>query len=254
MRIRTRDLIITIAIALGSTQIATPQAFSRYVLQAVNLTTTKTTGFTVAVSKSGKKVNWAWGDGTYSNNNNSGIRNYPAGTKTLRLITLDGFNGLTAINFATQLLAGEMPNPSQFPNLITGNFYSNAFTGSLPGFTNNTKLVTLTLSSNTFSGLIPDFSSCILLQDFEADHNGLTSVVAGSFATQKSLSYSDFSVNALTQAAVDQILADFVVSLGIGGRVTNTVHLTGGTNSTPSPAGLANKALLVAASWTVTNN
>jgi hypothetical protein len=84
--------------------------------------------------------------------------------------------------------------------------------------------------------------------------NTFSAAVAGSFATQKSLSVSDFHNNALTQAAVDQILADFVTSLGISGRVANTVNLTGGTNSTPSPAGLASKATLVAASWTVTNN
>ena len=143
---------------------------------------------------------------------------------------------------------------ARVPNLTTGQFYSNAFSGSLPSFQNNTKLTSIDIDTNSFSGVIPSFAACNLLISFQMYSNGFTGSVAGSFATQKSMILADFHGNALTQAAVDQILADFVTSLGISGRVHNTVNLTGGTNAAPSTTGLANAATLNTAGWTVTHN
>ncbi len=59
-----------------------------------------------------------------------------------------------------------------------------------------------------------------------------------------------FNNNALTQACVDDILA----KLDSGGLSTRNLDLTGGTNATPSAAGLVSKANLVGKGWTVTNN
>jgi hypothetical protein len=60
-----------------------------------------------------------------------------------------------------------------------------------------------------------------------------------------------FTGNALNQASVDHILARGVANAAF---VSGSVALTGGTNSTPSAAGLADKATLVGRGVTVTNN
>ena len=60
----------------------------------------------------------------------------------------------------------------------------------------------------------------------------------------------DFSANALTQVSVDGILS----TLDAAGQSNGTLQLEGGTNSTPSAAGLVSKANLVGKGWTVTNN
>jgi len=56
--------------------------------------------------------------------------------------------------------------------------------------------------------------------------------------------------NALTQAAVDNVLAALVES----GAINGTLNLSGGTNAIPSAAGLADKAILEGDGWTVTVN
>ena len=62
----------------------------------------------------------------------------------------------------------------------------------------------------------------------------------------------DLSGCALTQAAVDAILASALASSPA--IATSTIILTGGTNSAPSGAGIANAVLLNAAGNTVTHN
>jgi hypothetical protein len=251
MPIRRRDFILSSAI--GGARIARAQSLSRYNLEALIFSTTKTTGADPSITKSGRTLLWAWGDGTYTTSNAPG-KTYPAGTKKYRLITFDTFAGVTVMNFNSKLMIGAFPSLARVPNLTTGQFYSNAFSGSLPSFQNNTKLTSIDIDTNSFSGVIPSFAACNLLISFQMYSNGFTGSVAGSFATQKSMSLADFHGNALTQAAVDQILADFVTSLGISGRVHNTVNLTGGTNAAPSTTGLANAATLNTAGWTVTHN
>lgn len=246
MQINRREFLI------GSTgAIARAQSLSRFTLEALIFSTTKTSGFNPSVTKSGKTSLWAWGDGTYTTSN-SPTKTYTAGTKTFRLITLDTFNGLTVVNLNGRSMTGAIPSFARCPNITTLQLYSNAFSGSLPNFSNNTKLLSLDADTNSLSGIIPSFAACNLLVSLDLDTNLFTGTIAGSFATQKSMTLADFHGNSLTQAAVDQILADFVVSLGISGRSVATVHLQGG-NSTPSAAGLVSKATLVGAGWTVTN-
>lgn len=60
----------------------------------------------------------------------------------------------------------------------------------------------------------------------------------------------DGSACALNQATVDAVLSGLVA----GGQNNGTCALDGGTNATPSVAGLVNKATLVGNGWTVTNN
>lgn len=79
------------------------------------------------------------------------------------------------------------------------------------------------------------------------DCAGITGYAGGAFPAN--LLNAFFSGNALTQAAVDALLAAAVA----GGASGGTLALEGGTNATPSAAGLASKATLVGRGWTVTN-
>jgi hypothetical protein len=63
-----------------------------------------------------------------------------------------------------------------------------------------------------------------------------------------------FNNNALNQSSVDAILVALAAGDGIGPSGFRSVNIAGGTNSTPGSTGLAAKATLVAAGWTVTNN
>jgi hypothetical protein len=62
-----------------------------------------------------------------------------------------------------------------------------------------------------------------------------------------------FNNNALDQSSVDAILVAIAAGRGSGSGF-RSVNIAGGTNSTPGSTGLAAKATLVAAGWTVTNN
>ena len=76
---------------------------------------------------------------------------------------------------------------------------------------------------------------------------GITGLNVTSYTA---LTYLDCSGSALTQVAVDAILA----KLDIAGLTGGAVYASDGTNSTPSAAGLTSKANLVGKDWTVTNN
>ena len=78
-------------------------------------------------------------------------------------------------------------------------------------------------------------------------------ITASSFSTQPLMTALNLSGNGLTATAVNQVLADLVVSLGIRGTTKCTVTL-GGTNAAPTGQGLLDKATLVAAGWTVTTS
>lgn len=106
-----------------------------------------------------------------------------------------------------------------------------------------------------FSGTLPSFANSTLLTSWSAFGNTqLTGVTAGSFATQASLATLNLNDLGLSSAAVNQVLADLVTSLGLGGRVACTVNLSGGTSGAPTGTGITNKATLITAGWTVTTN
>lgn len=161
---------------------------------------------------------------------------------------------LTTFYCNNNSFSGALPDFSACTELTQFQCNNSSFSGALPDFSTCVDLLTFRCNNNSFSGALPDFSACTKLTTFYCYSNGFTSIVAGSFATQKSLSGALFQVNALTEDAVDQILADFVVSDAIPGRVNCTVNLTGGTNAHPSVAGLADAATLNASGWTVTYN
>lgn len=83
----------------------------------------------------------------------------------------------------------------------------------------------------------------------------LTSFVIPS-AVMSVNSVVNLTSNALTQASVDGILASLAALDGTNGTsiFTDAIHLTGGTNATPSATGLAHKEAIQARGGTVTNN
>ena len=153
--------------------------------------------------------------------------------------------------------SGTLPSFSTCTLLVNFICYSNSFSGTLPSFSTCTSLVNFYCNGNSFSGTLPSFSTCTSLVNFYCGYyygetNAFNNVVPGSFATQKSLSTAWFYGNAFPASAVNQVLADCVVSLGISGRVVCALNLAGGTNAAPTGQGIVDKATLVAAGWTVT--
>lgn len=125
--------------------------------------------------------------------------------------------------------------------------------GTIPSFAANTGLDTFWLSGNPFTGTLPTMAALSNLTDFECFSTGINNVVAGSFATQSFMAQCLLGGNALPSAAVNQVLADCITTLGLG-NTTCHLDLSGGTNGAPTGAGITNKATLIAAGWTVMTN
>lgn len=251
------------------------QAFHGLFWATFGVRTTHTTGYNPNITKTGATLLWKWPDGTFTSSN-APTKNLPAGTKAVLAISQDGFKGVTTFGHASLDGVGIFPPLGAFTNLTTIAINVNAFSGNMPSFAPCTALVTFTANANSFSGtlpsfapctalvnftvnqcsfsgVLPSFAACVNLVSFNAGLNAFTGTVAGSFATQKSATLLAFGVNALSSAAVNQILADCVASLG-GGRVACTVTLQGGTNGAPTGQGIIDKAALITAGWTVVTN
>lgn len=110
---------------------------------------------------------------------------------------------------------------------ISDNFNGLVFTGTLPTLPSG--LVNLYLLSSTFTGY-----------------------TAGGFATQASLSLSYLQF--ANVADVNSALVDAVTSLGISGRSVCNPFWIVGSSPAPTGAGIAAKATLISAGWTVTTN
>jgi hypothetical protein len=80
--------------------------------------------------------------------------------------------------------------------------------------------------------------------------SALTTINIPALTKVSSNTWLSFNGNALSQATVDNLLAKFVAT----GATNNSLSLDGGTNATPSSAGLADKAILVSRGWTVNHN
>lgn len=179
-----------------------------------------------------------------SNNNFSGtLPSFTTCTQMLDcIIHTNGFSG-TLPSFAGCVVMEQL------------DCHNNNFSGTLPSFAADANgLSILIIHHNSFSGTLPSFAANTFLADFECNDNALTGSPAGSFATQSNLALANFNTNSLTQGAVDQILADFVASLSLGGRIACTVDLAGTGNSAPSATGVTNAGILNTAGWTVTTN
>jgi hypothetical protein len=149
-------------------------------------------------------------------------------------------------------LNGTLPSFNACTELERLDIGNCGFTGTMPSFNACVSLISFHASSCHFSGTLPDFSGCVLMESFMAANNSLTDYTAGSLSTQPSLSEVWLNDNALSESAVDSVLADLVDSLSLGGRVSCYVHLSGGTNA--SPSSMADHDTLEAAGWTVDVN
>jgi hypothetical protein len=147
-----------------------------------------------------------------------------------------------------------LPSFATCTALVSFYCFGNSFSGTLPSFATCTALTVFQCYNNNFSGTLPSFATCTALVSFYCGYSGnqFSNVVAGSFATQGLMTAAELSGNALPASAVNQVLADFVVSLGISGRVVCSVNLSGGMNAAPTGQGIIDKATLIAAGWTVT--
>ena len=170
--------------------------------------------------------------------------------------TLPSFAACTGLFYCylnQNSFSGTLPSFAACTGLLEFRCNNNGFSGNLPSFNSCPHLVLFDCGQCNFSGTLPDFSGCVALQSFQAWINNFNQVTAGSFATQASMYFCRLAYNALVQSAVDQVLADFVTSLSLPGRVACEVHLEG--NTAPSSAGYANKAILNAVSgWAVTTD
>ena len=113
-------------------------------------------------------------------------------------------------------------------------------------------ITSISITTNFYPyGNVPNVSDLINLATFSFE-SGFSNYSSGIFVTQANLStlyLQSNGYNQLTQTAIDAILADLVISLSLSGRVICTVDLR--YNSTPSATGLADKATLESAGWTV---
>jgi hypothetical protein len=110
--------------------------------------------------------------------------------------------------------------------------------------------VNLYLYFSTFTGTLPTLPSGLV--NLYLDSSTFTGYTAGGFATQASLSpsYLQFA----NVADVNSALVDAVTSLGISGRSVCNPFWIDGSSPAPTGAGIAAKATLISAGWTVTTN
>ena len=162
-------------------------------------------------------------------------------------------NTSALVNFrcTTNTLVGSLPvSPSA--GVLELHFNANQFSGSIPDLSTNVALKEFYCHTNLLTGNIPDLSANVALQYFYCYGNQITgytpSVLSATFISFRA------DNNALTQAAVDAILADFATNVAARPAV-GTINLSGGTNAAPSAAGLASKAaiLLAKPGWTITH-
>lgn len=123
---------------------------------------------------------------------------------------------------------------------------------SLPAFVStNSASATLVVTGNTLLATLSLPACTTILNGITA--NGLanlTTVVLTNYLPTNAKA-QNFNGCALTQASVDHVLARCVANAAY---VSGTVSLDGGTNATPSAAGLADKATLIGRGCTVNTN
>lgn len=188
-----------------------------------------------------------------------------ASNTAIQIVRVDGNNlsgplpSLTGLVNLTDLFCGNSGLSGVIPSLSTNvaltNFYgySNAFTGSIPDLFNLVNLFNFYCYNNLLTGDIPDLSGCVVINRFYFYDNPLTGYTPSTISATITLFRADGC--ALTETAVDDILADFETNVAAR-PAAGTINLSGGTNAAPSAAGLASRAaiLLAKPGWTVTVN
>jgi hypothetical protein len=151
-----------------------------------------------------------------------------SGDPVVKLISV-GFNLLTSLNVSncTALFSLNADSNDSFSDIDVSGC---------------TALHDLSATSNQIA--VIDLSTCPALVSVFLSTNQLMSLDVSNCVT---LSELDVSANALTESAVDAILA----ALDSNGLSDGTVDLSGGTNAPPSAAGLTSKSNLEGKGWSV---
>ena len=139
--------------------------------------------------------------------------------------------------------------------LVTFSVYTTGVSGDISGWVLPATLVTFYVYTTGVSGDISGWVWRPLIANFHT-YNTLIDYdfPAGLFVgVTNALVKIDFDNCALTQAQVDNVLADLVASGITSVPNPKTLDLAG-TNAAPSAAGLLNVAILVARGWTVTHS
>jgi hypothetical protein len=200
---------------------------------------------------------------------------YAGGATYVARLTIANPGALRAFDCASQGLSGTIRSVADFRNLASVSWANNAFTGPPPDVSALTSAWLIALVGNSFAGTLtaippavqlwfsgynagivgslPSLTACTALVMLDSDSSGLTGYTASTLAP----TITSFLLhgNALTEAAVDQILADLATNVAARPAVV-VVALDGGTSAAPSAAGLASIATIMAAKpgWTITTN
>lgn len=141
-------------------------------------------------------------------------------------------------------------------NLIELSLSFNNLTGTLPNI-NNPVLSSLILNNNSFFGPFPTLLAPVVT--LLANNNNFTEVSSTSFSitTDPTFDGNDCSIN-FSNNNLDVVSVDNIIQICLNSephtKFTKTLQLDGGTNAAPSPAGLANIALLAGYGWSVITN
>ena len=204
--------------------------------------------FNLTYTNSGATLHWIFPAGSVPATIDSNNPTVNATAGVIRVQSRDGFKGVTSIsdNSNGLVFTGTLPTlPSSLTVLNLG--YS-TFTGTLPTLPSG--LVNLYLGSSTFTGTLPTLPSGLV--NLSLEFSTFTGYTAGGFATQASLSLSYLQF--ANVADVNSALVDAVTSLGISGRSVCNPFWIDGSSPAPTGAGIAAKATLISAGWTVTTN
>jgi len=163
---------------------------------------------------------------------------------------LYGNTALYVFAYNNNQLTGSIPDLSNNSSLSLLYLANNQLTGSIPDLSNNLALTRLDCYVNKLTGSIPDLSNNLALNMFQFYGNKLTDYAGGTVSITLGSVYGH-DTNTLTQSAIDALLAALVAANRISG--TRVINLSG-NNASPSLAGYADKATLVARGWTVTTN
>jgi hypothetical protein len=159
---------------------------------------------------------------------------------------------ITQIDCHADAIAGALPALSGLSSLTLVNFHSCRLVGSVSSVSGTANLQTSYLYNNLLTGSVPSLSTWSSLKDLRWYSNKITGYVGGGIsATCGTIQLQN---NLLIESAVDEILSDLVDAGRTSGDGICVCNLDGTGNATPSAAGLADAATLVARGWTVTTN
>ena len=140
---------------------------------------------------------------------------------------------------------GPMPAISNCTNMLFFDTANNDLTGSITTISANTKLEKMWCNKNKYIGSIPNLQNNIHLNTFQCANNNLTGWNGTAVAT--GLRYFWANDNILTQGTMDSLLTAFDTV----GTSSGIIYI-GGTNSSPSSAGITAKNSLTGKNWSVT--